>query len=86
MHLKLVPLALIKALKTNLFCSMALSKDNLARKQEAVRKYFKKLSDTKELGVTKYTTTYCLEKTADRFFLSPATVQRYVYSGDNKLL
>lgn len=65
---------------------MALNKDNLERKKDDVRKFFKKLTDTREYGVPKYTTQYCLNKTAQKFYLAPTTVQKYVYSAENGML
>ena len=45
-----------------------------------IKAYFNKLDEIREYGVKKYTTAYCLAATADKFYLLPGTIQKYIYS------
>lgn len=48
-------------------------------KRNTIIIYFHELDRAEEFGAKKYTTAYCLEKTAERFFLTSRSIERYVY-------
>ncbi|MEH6406657.1 MAG: hypothetical protein V7767_05190 [Leeuwenhoekiella sp.] len=49
------------------------------RKRQTILQYFQELDTAKEYGVKKHTTVWCIAKTADRFFLAPRSIERYIY-------
>lgn len=55
--------------------------NDLQRKKKiTIVSYFRDLDAQQEYGVKKHTTAWCLAKTADRFFLSIRSIERYVYN------
>lgn len=49
-------------------------------KRHSVVNYFRELDGSQEYGVKKYTTSWCIAKTAKRFFLSTRSIERYLYN------
>jgi len=49
-------------------------------RDEEIKKLFDELRNTREFGVRKYTPQFCVNKTAQKFFLSHCTVESIVYS------
>lgn len=61
-------------------CPMPRDNDLQTKKRETIVSYFKEMDAIFEYGQKKYTTGYCLAKTADRFFLTTRSIERYVYN------
>ena len=47
---------------------------------QRVKEYHSKLDDVKAYGAKKYTTAFCIAKTADHFLFSTRTIENYIYS------
>lgn len=58
---------------------MPMDEHNKYRKRKAIVDYFQDLDEEQEFGVKKHTSLWCLAKTAHRFYLTPRSVERYVY-------
>lgn len=58
---------------------MARDKELQDRRCEKIINYYAKLSDLREFGVKKHTSTWCIAKTADFFDIRPKTVENYLY-------
>jgi len=50
------------------------------RLKNEILKHFNSLQEITEFGVKKHTTMWCIAATAHKFFLTPNTVQNYIYS------
>jgi cystathionine beta-lyase family protein involved in aluminum resistance len=46
---------------------------------EDVKKAFNELDSIREYGVKKFTTAYCVNKVAEKFYRSPKTIEGYIY-------
>ena len=62
-----------------LYLPMPRDKDLQKSKTQTILQYFRDLDSMQEYGVKKHTTVWCIAKTADRFFLKPRSVERYIY-------
>lgn len=49
-------------------------------KKQKILEYFKKLDEARENGAKKYTVSYCINTTAEHFYLRPKTIENYLYS------
>ena len=54
-------------------------KSSTIRRYEVIRTEFVKLIGTREFGVQKYTTKFILHKLAAKFYLSPGTLENFVF-------
>lgn len=52
---------------------------NTSRQHADIKKDFEKLSNIREYGVQKFTTTYCLHRVAEEYYKSAKTVENIVF-------
>jgi len=66
-------------LKNIYICCMPRNEELQQEKRQSILNFFRELDAAEEFGVKKYTTSYCMAKTARRFFLSSRSIERYIY-------
>lgn len=54
--------------------------DKKDQRDAAIKDMYKKLTSIKEYGVQKYTSIWCINKVAEKFYLSAVRVQRIISS------
>ena len=54
--------------------------DKKAERDDAIKTYYRKLSSKKEFGVQKFTSVWCMQKVANKFYLNENTVRKIISS------